>query len=532
MHSSYIKALSVAPNSPQAASLGSYGEYPVSLFTGAIDISVPITSIGGTRVSLPVTLNYNSSGVRVISVPSWVGSGWDLTAGGVITRQVEGSVDLKANYFDRGADITRLTNSTYDNYYFDRHKLFLEALNQLGDGRRRLDTQPDRYSFTHPGGAGAFYLLPNAMTDPANGVLLKRVEDISIVPTFEADGEIASFLVTDGSGTRYHYTAYETTTTTLEEDYPGTSYMPAYRSAWYLTLVESYDLVEKIVLVYDTDAAPFHMPVNTHDGDGVSVPLPNSSSQSGNACGAASNVASFCGYGPTNIYGGTASVTIANQRKLRQINYSYAGVLDTRLDFVRSAYTGLNNAGAQKLDQITISKGPAATAVRVFKLTYAAARTRLTLEKVQEFSADLSVAKPATRFEYHATQLPAYTSNAVDFWGYYNGATTNTALVPSISCNGAYYGGADRNASTHTLAGGLQRVVYPTGGYTEFVFEPHRVAPVQACPGTPSTAFETVGGMRIKEVRSYSAPGQLAFTKSYTYTLENSTLSSGTLLAL
>jgi hypothetical protein len=59
--------------SPNAASLGIYGEIPVSLYTGTPDISIPLFEI--ENINLPVTLNYHASGVRPDQQTGWVGSG-------------------------------------------------------------------------------------------------------------------------------------------------------------------------------------------------------------------------------------------------------------------------------------------------------------------------------------------------------------------------------------------------------------------------------------------------------------------------
>ena len=81
-----ICAQEISLPSPTAANLGKYAEQGVNLFAGKPDISIPITSIGGKDVVVNVFMTYDATGVRVSEVPDWVGSGWALHAGGVITR--------------------------------------------------------------------------------------------------------------------------------------------------------------------------------------------------------------------------------------------------------------------------------------------------------------------------------------------------------------------------------------------------------------------------------------------------------------
>ncbi|RZS76447.1 hypothetical protein [Pseudobacter ginsenosidimutans] len=77
----------IAP-SPTAGSLGKYGDYPVSLFSGQVNIDIPLFKIVSGKLTLPVSLSYNSTGNKPSDIPGWVGLGWNLFAGGVITRTI------------------------------------------------------------------------------------------------------------------------------------------------------------------------------------------------------------------------------------------------------------------------------------------------------------------------------------------------------------------------------------------------------------------------------------------------------------
>src|SRR5580704_3262097 len=80
----------VVPPSPNASSLGKFGEWPVSLYTGLPQISVPIYALKSRSLSVPISLDYHPAGIRVGETASWVGLGWALSAGGVISRSVRG----------------------------------------------------------------------------------------------------------------------------------------------------------------------------------------------------------------------------------------------------------------------------------------------------------------------------------------------------------------------------------------------------------------------------------------------------------
>ncbi len=94
-----ITSLRVGVPSPTAASLGKFGDIPVSLYTGTPDINIPLYEVRSRSLALPVTLKYRSSGVMVEELPGWVGLGWALEAGGVITRTMRGLPDDYSNGF-------------------------------------------------------------------------------------------------------------------------------------------------------------------------------------------------------------------------------------------------------------------------------------------------------------------------------------------------------------------------------------------------------------------------------------------------
>ncbi len=74
--------------SANAYSFKIFGDIPVSLYTGIPQIEVPIHVIKTGYVDIPISLKYHSGGFKPDVHPSWVGMGWNLNAGGVITREV------------------------------------------------------------------------------------------------------------------------------------------------------------------------------------------------------------------------------------------------------------------------------------------------------------------------------------------------------------------------------------------------------------------------------------------------------------
>ena len=141
--------------SPQAASLGEYGEVPVSHFTGTPDVSVPLFEIEAGDYKYPVGLSYHLASVKPHAQPGPVGLGWLLTDA-CISRTVRGVYDEKMDeggvahgYYGHYAKMRNITGGQFDSYTRD---------NLTGDNWFELSA--DEFSFSVNGHSGLFYLNP------------------------------------------------------------------------------------------------------------------------------------------------------------------------------------------------------------------------------------------------------------------------------------------------------------------------------------------------------------------------------------
>ena len=126
-------------------------------------------------------------------------------------------------------------------------------------------------------------------------------------------------------------------------------------------------------------------------------------------------------------------------------------------------------------------------------------------------------------YPYHATF-------SVDHWGYYNGK--NGPFYPHSSVNLSTQHetitGDSRNPdNTYSRLGMIEKITYPTGGYTTFEYEPHvySAAVSRDYNVTEENSFSPrlvltygeAGGMRIKKISSFLSNGTPAGEKHYTY---------------
>jgi YD repeat-containing protein len=146
--------------SPNTASLGSFGNVPVNHFVGSPNISIPLYNITVGSISVPLSLNYNKELVKPAIIPGWVGFGWNLNCGGVITRKVNGKPDefidisnVYHGFIEEGKSF--LDNDDYDSYSSDALLGYYNST--VGAKAARTDIEADEFTFNFLGYSGRFF---------------------------------------------------------------------------------------------------------------------------------------------------------------------------------------------------------------------------------------------------------------------------------------------------------------------------------------------------------------------------------------
>lgn len=245
-----VNSLVSVPNSPEAEAFARYGNIPISYYTGKPNVSVPVYTISGKEVSVPVSLTYDSSGIKVQSISTSAGAGWNLNAGGMVSRQVHGLADdMLAGHVTYpitnsavkalNTYLNSFRNAEYGYYfnfeYYEHEQLEMIKFNQMKVEHSLLnaDLMPDIYSFHAPGLSGSM------MIDPSTGVAISLKDpDIKAQYTLGAFGAITGWSITNAAGTVYSFTVAEETTTTFSSS-EGPEGTRVYNSAWHLTKIES-----------------------------------------------------------------------------------------------------------------------------------------------------------------------------------------------------------------------------------------------------------------------------------------------------
>jgi hypothetical protein len=479
--------------SPTAASLGKYGDIPVNYHTGIPQISIPIYTASAGPLSLPVSLSYHASGLKVQEPASWVGAGWALNSGGVITRSVMGAPDEKGT--NNGGTQTHGHFSDYGyNSYVNSGgagNTGTEDWQAIANGYK--DGEPDLFFFNFGSYSGKFYFR-----DDRTPVIVPEA-DFKIEPYYNPPNaapvgtsySIQSFIITTPDGVKYYFgnTPGLTGTPPVEITKPVTAAngMSSANtiSSWFLNKVSTADDQFAITLSYQPENYGYHT---------ISM-FPIDAVPANQTFGA--------------VHGYDLVKNVIQGVRLSQINFGNGnGIINfitganARTDL--SDNTGLFNSdpvnqSAKPLAAIEITDG--ITAVKKFNFTYSyftdnstplpqdianfaptlqTDKQRLKLDQVQEISGDGTITKPAHYFTYFNEQVPRRLSFGIDHWGFSNGATGNSTPIPTYTVFQSNitnnYPGANRDASWPAMRGGtLQQINYPTGGYSLFEFEPNSV---------------------------------------------------------
>ncbi|WP_156102298.1 hypothetical protein [Muricauda sp. MAR_2010_75] len=458
------------PNSPESMAFERYGNMSANLYNGTPDIKVPIHTIKGREMELPIFLTYDATGIRVDELATWTGAGWNLVAGGRISRIVNGLPD---EYINTGNVYVTLRDSTvrakmaeFKNYtnqfpnlttaqnYFS----FLEDVNT-----NSIDTQLDYFSVNVPGLSGTIVFDPELNMEP------KMLENPRVKITIEKDTtprEIEKWTITGEDGRVYIFDrVVETTENHLNDVGQTGAVLIKYYSTWMLTEMVSPNGKDVFDFTY-TWFDRRQMDLFASSASLVFNPI-----YPGINYYEEPNGSSF----------GTASTYYLSQQFLTGIQYNGFNVATLQLG-VRYD-TDIDSA----LDQITFYNTTSDEIKEVdFYYGYFnmdgvnnpwekdANEIRLKLDSLGIKGND-DVVYEKFRFDYISPDVvPPRGSKAQDYLGLYNGKGNNTTLYTKVELDDKFFEGADREPdSNYSSKGLLSSIVYPTGGKTQFSYEGH-----------------------------------------------------------
>lgn len=180
--------------SPEIGTLGTFnGDDKVDLYTGKVNVNIPLYTIETKDIKLPISLIYNQDGIKVGTKASSVGLGFYLNAASYIQRERKGYPDESGSgrfqtigsFFPLeigntpNTIINKFRNRPYvhnpllypNNSHtalwaeFDALELLINGYNSFGNvgmsNNYQVDSEPDLFSFNFLGETGTFVLDEN-----------------------------------------------------------------------------------------------------------------------------------------------------------------------------------------------------------------------------------------------------------------------------------------------------------------------------------------------------------------------------------
>ena len=480
-----------APVAPTPASLGKYGDIPVSYHTGLPDISIPIYTLNEGAVSMAIGLSYHASGIRVQETASWVGLGWALNAGGVITRTVQGAPDEKGSSGNFDQSWGWYANKGSGRYV---NGVCVEP-GRISDGT--IDTEPDIFNFNVGGFAGKFFY------DSDTIIRIVSQEDLKIHTTSIGNELFSGWIIVDPQGNRYHFGA--TNASMLMSDYVEQSvytddpFAKPKNSSWYLSKIESADRKDVITFTYVEEKYSFWDVSTTPKAggkittlfpgpcDGATVRKPTRARIKGK------RLSSITGTNGSVVFTGDANVRTDLSR------YDYCAgscsTVNTEAKALKTIEIRAKDGSCLKQFELATGYTPNAPigslpASLLPDGNDSTDRRRLVLNTLTEKACGSPSNNKVHTFEYNDLgAMPRRISLAQDHWGYYNGKDSNLDLDPGMPyykrvCNGCLdnYNHActtppnKREPAFPAMRNGtIKKITYPTGGTSIFDFEAHTV---------------------------------------------------------
>ncbi|GAB3433114.1 hypothetical protein [Niabella aquatica] len=471
---------------PNAASFSKFIDNPISLYNGTPDISIALFNLKDGAIEIPITLRYNTSGIKVNEEASWVGLGWNLNVGGIITKHSVGKADEVDGGYDYldflgymnlcGRNIVETycspvyTEAMHNNWF---EELTITSYNRMGQ------LNPDVYYYSYPGGSGKFIMDHR----DKKIYLLNRENAIQILAgvNFYTDG----FTILTDSGVEHFFNR--------RSSISDPSQQFATTSINYALEYTIYPNGQRVDYTYAT--IPYSS--TSLGGESFQRITDNSNNIPPNGIVPISGISNHTDPDYTTLEGTEIVLT-----GIQTTNY--------KVIFTTSGRTDLKDG--LKLDKITIEPRVknADSEIKQLEFKYGYfvgkaigksylsdsqyALNRLKLNAINYLDKTNTVSDNRYDFYYEEETLPKKGSYAMDYWGYYNGQP-NVSLLPNIEY--LYFGllsqsrykdvfgwckdlkvyglgGVPANRASeerYTKAGILKGVKYPTGGYREFEYE-------------------------------------------------------------
>ncbi len=518
---------------PDATAFESINFFPVNEYTGRTKVNIPNYTIDLDGISIPISISYNTGGVKVNTTSSRVGLNWNLNAGGLISRDVKGDDDFARNA-ESGDGCTAYTRAGWINR-------IINYTNPTLIQPSGLDREPDIFlvsapgfstQFTHNTDGTPFEITPtssiieNYFNDPVKRFETMKITNSNGIEYTFSDREwnwvgFALYNSNDGPHQEISGNSWDSNTDINEAFNLMNTYSIYYQinntlSALNLSSINNPITGRSVTYEYDDN---YLLDYNRRIERDFKI-NGNFNSQTDYrhdlSLEKVLKKITFPQGTIDFIYNNERDDLVGAKRLIRIDVKDNNNKIIKRANFVQDYFTSIDNCTDPQC-------------------------LRLRLKEIY-FTDKNYVALPSYYFDYNSTKLPRRFSYKQDFMGYSNGVNVSSgylykpinykkanqgrySYIP-FNTSGLGYQALPGNYSlesnlTYSKAAILEKITYPTGGYATFNYE--------------LNSFEFLGGeisgggLRISSHKLYNSDNSLEREIDYNY-LKGDGTTSGSIL--
>lgn len=512
---------------------------PVDLNTGKPAISIPLYTVQFGAMSLPLSLNYKSGGITVDADEgvNRIGLGWELSAGGSVSRVVKGlpDDDAKGWLHSYGASQSKLISVSAGLDCSSGNITTLPAW-----VTNQIDLEPDVFNFSFEGYSGQFVF------DNEGGVQAIPYQGLKINPHYDSGGKITSIGIKTSNGSSYSFSATKVITEKITPEIPpgrtadDIYYLKINPELYKNGISRTYTTEWKLTSIYSSSGGYIWIDYGNSYGENGSFEKISSAAI------------------PVNIFLKNSSYVIGGDEPEFKKYTLYKREITTTTKILKRVAASTRVFHIEVLTKnkpeypispngVPVTRQPAIIGLDVLingqleksiSFERKSINKRIYLYSVRETN-DCDEAPPY-KFEYYGVSGyeallpdPLLESKEQDFWGYFN-ANKATELLPNLNIYPEapeaekyrletlpYYtgtriylgGGFNRTVNSAVVAAGsLNRIIYPTGGNLKIDYEPNIYYDAFADESYKG------GGIRVKKLTIHDGISTANdIVKEYTY---------------
>lgn len=542
----------------------------INYHSGGVNIDIPLYEVKiKDCLSIPISLNYKTTGIKVSSRPSQIGLGWEMQAGGFIQREVRGRSDdggvwpkhyaLATTNYSEALSFNSLQNLK-DNSTIP-HNMDYPCNYPYNLYTGHIDGASDIYHFSFGSNQGRFVIDKNGqpqILDKQNYKIGKIITNNNIF--FRS----CSFQIFDDNGNEYlfeqpavfsskllythHTNCYWTDINgnwsdvadlywLTEENRNNTVYdadIVKTEMMWYLTKVKCHQTGEEINFEYNKYTCQYETPEYVNFAFYLSKDKNENVSTTNILFNPSNNPDSRVHIKPDGVY-----------KDIRITKYDHVVLKRITTPYEKITFNEANEFREDIIDQHRLSSIEITNSsnhlIKKYELNHSYFTSygcsndvslckRLKLESIVEIGDNIS--KPPYVFGYDEVNIMdnRYNYFSTDIYGYYvDNSDNNISSIPQIDYSDPEFNITKKIGKTcdrtprfpDMQSFNLLSVTYPAGGKSTFEYEANTYYDKQ------SQSNKITGGLRIKKITETPNFG-VDIVKEFSYNqIENTERSSG-----